>query len=192
MAKVGATRLVGGTTALESRRWHTWLSQAARLAHRFKAPGEDPFVYNETASVSVLAAAAAMAGMFGIADYASVKRTPNDRRRAVPGRVDLWLWCEERSWTIEFKQYAPKERVPTENALAKLLSSATRDAECVSASDAHARAGGLIVPPFWLKKSLAVQVEQRLFDFAAQTDHAWVVNPGTEYGRSTYLFFRCC
>jgi hypothetical protein len=75
MAKPAAKLLKGKTNTLEFAVWSKWLNAAASLTGRYvgQLEDDDPFAYNETASVSVLAAAAACAGFVGLAEFSTAK-----------------------------------------------------------------------------------------------------------------------
>ncbi|MGN6094229.1 MAG: hypothetical protein ACTHOL_17910, partial [Luteibacter jiangsuensis] len=81
------------------------MEMAAVMAERFLRDFEDdPFCYNETASVSLLCSAAAGADMLALAEYCVWKKSSEDGRKSVRGRCDLWIGNEESTWAIEFKQ----------------------------------------------------------------------------------------
>lgn len=91
-------KLQGDDRTLETRMWGEWLSAAGKLSDDFADGREDdPFGYNETASVSLLCSAAATTGWVGLAEYALTKRAAEDRRRSAPGRCDLYLLTPARS-----------------------------------------------------------------------------------------------
>ena len=86
--------------------WLDWLREAASIRERFLALGEDddPFSYNEAASVSVLCSAAFMAGGLGLAETVSTKLDQSDRRRTYSGRDDLCICLDDEWWFFEAKQ----------------------------------------------------------------------------------------
>jgi hypothetical protein len=68
------TFLNGDRRTAEYRAWTPWLKAVSALVARFAGElADDPLAYNETASVSLLAAGAAKAGHLGIAEFSTVK-----------------------------------------------------------------------------------------------------------------------
>jgi hypothetical protein len=93
-------KLKGEDGSAEDRAWSRWLGTAAKMRQDWclTAPRDDPFAYNETASLSFLACAAGRAGMVALAEYCAPKQ------RTTRGRCDFWLSDDETEWVIEFKQ----------------------------------------------------------------------------------------
>jgi hypothetical protein len=97
---------------VEAPIWQSWMDSAAHLANKFMKHDKDgdgkpidPLSYNETASVSLLVAAAHRAGMVALAEYVTMKAAKDKRKRDRNGRADLWLCdCNDRHWEFEFKQ----------------------------------------------------------------------------------------
>lgn len=92
-----------------------WLSAADELRTQMDHGGEglDPFLYNETATVGLLVAAAGRARFMALPEFVENNRAlPEGRVRA--GRCDLWLASADWSidWLVEFKQcwYGPRPR----------------------------------------------------------------------------------
>ena len=112
----------------EARIWDHWMSCGAAYAERYfaEASEDDPFAYNETASVSHLAAAAALAGYLGMAEWSTDKKSRLDRRRKGYGRSDLWLCAEGSTWCFEFKQVRGGSAGPK-----RLSNGMERAVECV-------------------------------------------------------------
>lgn len=179
--------------SLESSLWHEWLSMAAVLTKHFdEVSQEDPFAFNETASVSILVAASVKAGMLAISDYSAKKRSKIDGRVRSKGRVDLWLWSQKRTWAIEFKQWMPEKRVPSFSELLKLLQSARRDANLVAKDEAKFRYGALLIPTYWIDADHADALRERLLEFVTESDAAWIIDPDTKHAGQTYIYFKRC
>jgi hypothetical protein len=108
------------------------------LANRFcsQVEEDDPFAYNEAASVSVLAAAAACAGYVGLAEFSTAKAIGENREHGW-GRSDFWMQANQRSWAFEFKQWSPSPR-------GKRLISHMAAAERCAKKIVHADADGAI------------------------------------------------
>lgn len=138
---------VGETPDFEIMR--QWFAQVLALRLRFFASvsaGFDPLRLNETASVGLLAAAAARAGLLTITDYVSYKQR-HDRRLAYQcGRCDLWVADPQLglSWAFEFKQYVYGASTRAETIAGQLVR-ACDDARRIAALEAHRRFGGLIM-----------------------------------------------
>ena len=110
----GLVDLKGDQRTSAYRGWKPWLGAAAALVKRYNDElDDDPFAYNETASVSLLASAAAQVGYLGLAEFGVTKGHRTDRRLAVDGRCDFWMAGQTTNWGFEFKQRNPTDRVPT-------------------------------------------------------------------------------
>lgn len=85
-----------------------WLPSVPSQRNKFLEfdPDEDPFLYNETASVGLLAGAASQAGLIALNEYFAYKRRPGRGRPKFIGRCDLWIAQprEHMSVAFEFKQ----------------------------------------------------------------------------------------
>src|SRR5690349_242338 len=73
---------------IEARLWPRWMKAADTLVSRFAHFDDDPFSYNETASVSLLCSAATRCGYLAFAEYATTKRGRKDKRERGHGRCD--------------------------------------------------------------------------------------------------------
>lgn len=106
---------------LEARIWQDWLNSVAHISNKHMKFDEycenggkcypvNPFSYNETASVSILVAAAQLAGMVAIADYVTLKAAKDGGKKDRYGRADLWLcYCaNNKHWEFEFKRICAK------------------------------------------------------------------------------------
>ena len=186
------TRLKGKASTIEARLWERWLVCAGCFARGFDELEDDPFAYNETASVSALAAAAAMAGMLSVAEYPVDKKHRKDRRKNVRGRADFWLHSDQKTWSIEFKQLMPEKHKPSLNELHKTLAKAVADAHHLSKDEADIRVGALIVSTYWLEeKDKRAETLHTLREFG--NDHrvqfSWEVDPGGVQSGTTFFYF---
>lgn len=181
-----AELLHGRRTTREYKLWQPWMNEAAHLTHRFASVwDDDPFAYNETASVSALCSAAVSAGYLALAEFMQLKRAKADGRSFAPGRWDLWLATENYQWGLEFKQVSTRF---TQGRLENALSEATLCANKINKNDTNRRLGCLIatVPQDSLKRDKA---RQNLESFSSECDYAWRIDLNDNV-RETYLFFR--
>ena len=185
----------GRRNTLEYRAWTNWLKAADRLAKRYCAEMEDddPFAYNETASVSALAAAAACAGYVGLAEFSTAKAIGANRAHAW-GRSDFWMLAEGRSWAFEFKQWSPY--TAPYKRLVSHMAAAETCARKILSGDADRAVAGLIVPLYYIRKgkrSSRDEVLQRaranLGTVAGECDFAWTVG-GANGAPETWLLFK--
>jgi hypothetical protein len=136
-----------GVTQNEAALWARWLNEAEEISAQFRTWEDDPFGYNETASVGILAAAAFRAGLVALPEYVARKASKEDRRKRVDGRCDLWLATARSDWAFEFKSMAigVPPRAATLNAR---LQEAVDCAKHVTATEAAKRVGCLIVSTY--------------------------------------------
>lgn len=131
----------------EAELWRPWLNRVPRIRRQFAdvIEGDDPLLYNETASVSVLAGAATRAGYLALAEYSSEKRGAGRGRPYRKGRCDLWISTPiaERSWSFEVKQLFCRDGV-RKATLESALEQACNDARAVDAFEADQRYGALL------------------------------------------------
>jgi hypothetical protein len=103
--EIVAELLHGNRSRKEYLCFQPWLDKAAQLTADFARDyDDDPFAYNETASVSLLCSAAVAHGYLALAEFMQLKRARHDRRSYAPGRWDLWVAANKYQWGIEFKQ----------------------------------------------------------------------------------------
>lgn len=104
-ASGAVVRLKANLTTARHQKWLEWISGASSLRNRFlDEEGYDPFDFNETASVSLLASAAVHIGGLALAESISTKRKQEDYRKKGHGRDDLYILLGDQGWTFEFKQ----------------------------------------------------------------------------------------
>ena len=184
MVEVIANCLKGDNRTLEYKVWSKVADQTAKLITRYleqvstPEQPDDPFAYNETASVSVLSAAAAMAGYVGLAEFATTKAAlGNVNRGQSLGRSDFWMSAEKRSWAFEFKQWCPVS-APSKR-LRSYMKKAEECAGQILENDADVSVAGLIIPFFYLDKKKTGSREQarkNIEDFLSECDFAWEFN----------------
>lgn len=179
--------LRGRRSTAESRYWSPWIESAADLWMRWRDEyDDDPFAYNETASVSCLAAAAARVGYLSLADYVVTKGRDHDRRWAVNGRCDFWLGAGRWEWAFEFKQ---RHAAATgAHGLARGFEQAIGCARCLRTYQGQ-RTAGLIVSLAMLEPSGEDRTIAKLQRLAPEADQVWRIGPA---GTGVYLFFRLC
>ena len=180
--------LRGDRRTHEYEAWTSWLTEAVRLAHEFSEVEDDPFAYNETATVSLLTAAAAKADMLALAEYVSRKKRRDDRRSNIPGRCDLWLYDNSTSWAFEFKQKFYQGGQHKVETLSGWLDEACDDASRLSEFEATKRFGALVI-----SCRDAVEIDRRfernLVEFAKNVHFAWLLDPDTVHASRTYILF---
>lgn len=181
--------LSGDARTREYAAWTRWLQTAAALTGRFATElADDPFAYNETASVSLLASAATMAGYLSLAEFGVTKGHRSDRRISADGRCDLWVATESTSWGFEFKQIRP-ERLTGLRALQSAMAEAVECAKCLRSDEADKRVAGLIVSLYWLDKSNEYSEYEPFRIFALECDYAWAISSDDGVYSDTLLFF---
>ena len=185
----------GRRNTLEYKAWTKWLTAADRLTKGYCAAIEedDPFAYNETASVSILAAAAACAGYVGLADFSTLKASRENRAHG-PGRSDFWMKAEGREWAFEFKQWMPV--TAPGKRLRSHMAAAEGCARKIVKGSADGAVAGLIVPLYWIEKGkrgtrgdVLKRARANLTEFAEECDFAWTVG-GADGAPETWLLFR--
>lgn len=185
------SKLQGDERTLEAKVWGVWLQAARRLCENFANDLEDdPLGYNETASVSLLCSAAATIGWLGLAEYALTKKAVEDRRRAAPGRCDLYLLTPARSWAFEFKQLfpfgVPRRRLQT------VWDAARRCAECLPLQEADARVAGLIVSLYHMPVPYRGRAREALHSFAQRAAYAWELRSSSQHNADSFFLFEPC
>ena len=195
MSEIKAHYLKGNRTKLEFRTWSKWLDAAALLAERFsrEVGDDDPFAYNETASVSVLAAAAACAGFVGLAEFSTDKLAAKGKKGVPRGRSDLWILANEKSWAFEFKQFNPAGASRPLGRLSRLMQRAEECAKAIKGKDADCSVAGVVWPLYWLSKqklkdaqNKVSQAEEHLRAFSEKCDYAWKIDG---FGRAPPVYF---
>jgi hypothetical protein len=142
------TWLAGDKRTLESRLWTDWFSAIPQLRDQFSQirENDDPFLYNETASVGMLASAASRSGLLALAEYVAIKRGTGRGRPLRNGRCDLWVQdpTSHRAWSFEFKQCYATGGV-RRATLERKLRAACSDASAVHSFEADRYFGGLMI-----------------------------------------------
>lgn len=163
----------------EAEIWTKWLAKVPQIRSAFsKMIDDDPLLYNETASVGVLASAATRAGMLGLAEYSAVKRGSGRGRPHAYGRCDLWLGDPDAnmSWAFEFKQlFCPASARGT--SIAAALERACEDVRKVHPLEADRLFGGLLVSARE-NECLSERIVQNIEAVAAEASFACVLGGG--------------
>ncbi|WP_445678711.1 hypothetical protein [Radicibacter daui] len=162
---------------IEANLWKHWLQQVPKIRSQFiQAMQGDPFVYNETASVGLLASAASRSGLLAMSEYVSIKRGTGRGRPYRNGRCDLWVGAPEtgRSWAFEMKQLIRKKAL-NEGTIEVSLEAACSDARKVHLQEATFRYGCLIIASsnengLSGKSVERIHVAAQATDFACQLD----------------------
>ncbi|MBA2936243.1 hypothetical protein HZF05_19350 [Sphingomonas sp. CGMCC 1.13654] len=161
--------------------WEIWLREADRLYCRYlEEIEESPFNFNEVSAVGFLSSAAARSGFLTLNEYEIIKRDQSDRRRKRPGRADLWLNGEKRSYSFEFKR---AWHAATIHNLESTLSSARGDIDVVDKDESHYAAGVVLA---YVRDEHRIE-RYRNFAQHESVDVAYRIGPDGEAGG--YLFF---
>jgi hypothetical protein len=140
----------GDKRTKEGASWPVWMDGVNRALERYASAHADedgtdnPFSYNETASVSVLVAGAALAGFIALADYRTIKLSGsgNDKN----GRCDLYLMANWNTWAFEFKQLFTTSSPTSEGRLKSKLEASLKAAKELKGEDHDRAFGGVIIP----------------------------------------------
>jgi hypothetical protein len=184
-----AERIRGHAGSIEARHWQAWLDEAAHIVSRFNdEEGDDPFGYNEAASVSLLSMAAARIGFLALAEYVSIKKSRKDRRMRANGRADFWMTNgDNRTWCFEFKQIT-SGRVTRARLEQKMSEAETCTRHLIRYGQEH-QIAGLIVPLYTNDLERRAAAENALLEFAQENDFTWRLRTDTDYA-DTFLFFK--
>ena len=179
-----------GVTQQEANVWSRWLRAGEQIATSFRAWEDDPFGYNETASVGVLAAAAVKAGLLALPEYVAKKGDKLDRRKRVHGRCDLWVASDRLCWAFEFKNMI-RGTPPRRKTLEDRLKAAVQCAKEVTAAEANARVGCLVVSTILAETAKKQEALGFVLDrFKAEADFAAVIQPDNDHAADTYFFMK--
>ena len=155
---------------------------------------DDPFAYNETASVSLLAAAGSLAGHVALAECTTKKLTGSTsakaKRRERHGRADLWLHTSEKNWAFEFKQRMNVGVSRANGRLHSHLDAARKCASDVIKGPDGDPVAGLIVSLFFVDDDVkAAKAGNEIEAFAKnEVDFCWRLQP-QDGMRPTYFLF---
>lgn len=172
----------------EYKDWAPWLAALSALVAEFDNElSDDPLSYNETASVSLLAGAAARAGYLGIAEFSVVKGRRMDLRRAAIGRCDFWMSAKRNTYGFEFKQLNKSQF--TLSDWSNAMRAADECASCLRPSEADVRVSGLIVS-LWHHEPCALDgAISTLKNAATECDFAWRISGVGAEASDAFLFF---
>ena len=171
---------------LEFRFWPKWMMAVEDLASDFAKVSDDPFGYNETASVSLLCSAAARCGYLALAEYATTKRGRDDKRERAAGRCDMYLLAENHDWEFEFKQFYPWS-VPRRR-LDSWWGAAVDSARCLDGSGAERSIAGLVVNFYNLEPKHYDRARSVLIEFATKRQFAWHLTSRQASVTDTFIF----
>ncbi len=206
MATTRVNFISGDKTTAEFKIWSKWLRKAGVLFDRYIdcVDEDDPFAYNETASVAFLASAAALAGHIALAEYSvtKIEAAKADRRklrdRERHGRGDLWLHAEGQYWAFEFKQRNSVGVSRADGRLGSLFGKAVDCARQVNRKQEGTPVAGLVVSLFFIKGAKdktepdgvadAAAAEIERFGRSAEL-YCWKIEP-PDRRRPTYLLFK--
>ncbi|WP_293864484.1 hypothetical protein [uncultured Alsobacter sp.] len=168
--------------------WQPWLEKAARLVGKFdRELYDDPFSYNETASVSLLASAATQAGYLALAEFIVWKGHKADRRMNAAGRCDLWIYAERKTYALEFKQSVPL--AVTEARWTASMNAARQAAKYLRADEADERVAALVVSLWQLDDDDLDDARETLTALAERCDFAWHIQRKDGEASDTFLYF---
>lgn len=191
--------ITGDKSSIEYDIWSEWLYSAAMLANRHVRmwKDDDPFAYNETASVSFLAAAGSVAGHVALAECSTVKlqngASAKAENRERHGRADLWLHTSEKNWAFEFKQRMNIGVSRGNGRLSSHLNAARKCAQDVIEGPDGVPVAGLIVSLYFvdddfLAKEAASEIERFAKNSESNVDFCWRLRP-SKGRRQTYFLF---
>jgi hypothetical protein len=183
--------LKANLTTARHQKWLEWISGASSLRNRFlDEEGYDPFDFNETASVSLLASAAVHIGGLALAESISTKRKQEDYRKKGHGRDDLYILLGDQGWTFEFKQIFR----PITSQLKGQFDAACRCARQTDTLDGERGVAGLIVftADWYVEHGRLEKYAQNVIDFCKQEDKVkFAVSIGTENPKQSRCFILC-
>ncbi|WP_336960091.1 hypothetical protein [Sphingobium aquiterrae] len=161
--------------------WESWLREADKIYCRYlNEIEESPFDFNEVSAVGFLSAAAARIGFLTLNEYEIIKRDQRDKRRKRPGRADLWLNGEERSYSFEFKR---AKYEATASNLEAALRAARRDIDVIDKDESHHAAGVVLA---YVRDEHRVETYRH---FARHRDVHAAYRIGPEGSTGGYIFF---
>ncbi|WP_260482921.1 hypothetical protein [Sphingomicrobium flavum] len=188
--------LKGNKRQMEHRLWEDWLQYAARLfdRHYGRWANDDPFGYNEAASVSLLAAAASFAGHVVQTEFSTQKKVAGhpvvgtrgtDRRY---GRGDLLIRTEKRSWAFEFKQRFGKF---TESYLRTDLERASKCADAIFEDEDGVPVAALIMNLSLIEDDEKIEKSCEVIEQFARNsdiDFCWRLDPPDKCAPTYFCF----
>ena len=198
MPKTKVSFVSGKTNTIEFEMWSAWLRQAGRLVDRYigYVDEDDPFAYNETASVALLASAASLAGYSALAEYVTKKLDVDKAdpakvaKRNRNGRGDLWLQTDKRNWAFEFKQRMNVGHSRADGRLASGLADAEKCASKTLRNDGNPVAAFIVSMFFIEDDDVAEKASEEVRNFAIDRKvYCWELIP-PEGRRPTFLIFK--
>lgn len=121
--------------------FHKWFEKISELIEKYSEIDDNPFYYNETASVSFFASTAMMVGMLSLAEFSCQKIDSKKLQKAKKnGRSDLWVYEEKLAehWFFEFKSMWINKNF-SDHIIKNCIDAAKKDAKEIYTSMAHKR-----------------------------------------------------
>ncbi|WP_298325428.1 hypothetical protein [Asticcacaulis sp.] len=162
------------------------MNSAAELAHEFSKLEDDPFRYNETATVSLLIAAAARVELLALAEFVSTKRV---QKLPSNGRCDLWICGRQLSWAFEVKQIKYRGGVHRPATILKWVEKACQAARELTHHEADKRFGLLVISLHDAEQIEAAFIKN-LESIVSKVDYAWQIASGSDFTGDTFLLFK--
>jgi len=181
-----AHKIVGKGFLHEGGVWGRWMTSVAELVHEFGHLNDDPFAYNETATVSLLIGAATRIDLLALAEFVSTKKL---KRVPITGRCDLWLCSDRRSWAFEVKQKKYRGGFHRPKTVLGWLNEACEDARKLTHHEAEKRFGLLVISTFGVEH-LDPRFLESLDEVFTMVDYAWQILPDSDVACQTFLLFK--
>lgn len=131
-----------GPPSDEYAAWRRWLRAIGAMRERyFRSVGRDPLAISEAATVGLMLSAAGKAGLIGLLEYPTEKRTSKPKGWCY-GRCDLWLLAplhdDQDGWAFEVKHRRITPRSP-KSLLVGTFRAAWKDAGKLDVREASIR-----------------------------------------------------
>lgn len=160
--------------------WRKWMRAIGEMRERYYSRvGDDPLAMSEAASVGLLLSAAGEAGLIGMLEYPTEKRTSGPRKWCY-GRCDLWLLAprhaDEDGWAIEVKHRRITPR-STRRVLVDPYKAAWKDAGKLDVTEASMRLACVI---YYSDREITAEslARRTLLRLAGRCDWAWRISHG--------------
>lgn len=143
----------------------------------YRCVGVDPLAVSEAASVGLMLSAAGEAGLVGMLEYPTEKRTGGPRKWCY-GRCDLWLLAPRHvdadGWAIEVKHRRITPR-STRRVLIDPFKAAWKDAGKLDVTEGSMRLACIV---YYSEREIAAdsQVNATLLRVARSCDWAWRIS----------------
>lgn len=180
MIKAGADNEYGA--------WRRWMREigAAREVY-LKHAGDDPIHAGEAASVGLMLSAAGAAGLIGLLEYRTDKKSKRDGSYCY-GRCDLWVAAQRHAdqwgWAFEVKRKRMTSRSTFED-MEKTFDAAWSDAGALDVGEASMRVACTL---FYSKGKVSENCDDALERLFARSDWAWRISHGDKLSPLYVLF----